>query len=124
MMKADELREWFVRPLRWYAAPRPEDKSVILWWEKRRIPFNLFLALFCLCVYLCAKPYDSMAGLWVLLQVFANFWYTGGWVVELILKLFLKGRIRLFGPIALVAGTLFSFAFAALFLIGLSDAGK
>ena len=52
----------------------------------------------------------------VLLQVLSNVWYTGGWLVELIVRAVARGNIPWFGPMALAAGTLFSFAFAAYFL--------
>ena len=123
-------------PVRWYFAPRADGTSVILWWEKRLILYNIFLFLFCLVPCLPAdlsalgweitipalrKIYPGDSGIilldQVLLQICSNVWYTGGWVAELIVKLFMRRSISWFGPIALVSGTLFSFSFAAYFLV-------
>ena len=131
-MGRSEVRQNFLRPFRWYVARRPDDKSAIAWREKRRILYNLFLFLFCLAPCLPAdlqalgwtisipalkRVYPADPGMLVfidvLLQVLSNVWYTGGWLVELIVRAVARGNIPWFGPMALAAGTLFSFAFAA-----------
>ncbi len=135
MSKSEGLRK-LLRPFRWYIAPRADGKSIILWWEKRRIAYNIFLFVFCLVPCLPAdlgtfgwvitnpalqRIYrgnnETILLIQVVLQILSNVWYTGGWIAELIVKLIARRNISWFGPIALVAGTLFSFAFAAYFLV-------
>ena len=125
-----------LRPFRWYVAPRADGESVILWWEKRRIPYNLFVFLFtlpfCLQVDLYAMGFlstntavqqiyqdvgSTKLVIQALLQILSNVWYTGGWMVELIVKVIVRRKIRWFGPIALIAGTVFSFFFEAFWLV-------
>lgn len=135
-MHRSKVWQYVLRPFRWYIAPRVDGKSVILWWEKRRFLYNAYLFLFCLVPCLPAYlqmlgwtiPIPALKGIYrgdpgillliqVLLQVLSNVWYTGGWIVELIVKVVARRNIPRFGPIALAAGTLFSFIFAAYFLV-------
>ena len=111
------LQPWPIFVLPWYLSPRAEDKSVIVWWEKRRIPYNVILCVVCFGFYLSWKDSGIVVITWTVVQIMANVWYTGGWIVELMLKAIHKGRLRLFGPIALAAGTLFSIVFAAFCLV-------
>ncbi|MGB6746061.1 MAG: hypothetical protein WBE38_20595 [Terracidiphilus sp.] len=122
-------------PFRWYVSPRADGESVILWWEKRRIPYNVFVFLFtlpfCFRLDLYAMGFlstntalqqmyqaDGSENLLIqaLLQILSNVWYTGGWMVELIVKVIVRRKIRWFGPIALITGTVFSFFFEAFWL--------
>jgi hypothetical protein len=125
---------WWRRWLRWYFSPRAEGQSVIGWWERRRLVYNLYLVVWDLVMvavalplmFLRSKSIDWMAvyGLLfvffyvvVIIQITANLWYTGGWVVELILVWIRKNSL-VFGPRALRIGTLFSFAFTACIIVG------
>ncbi|MGA7340681.1 MAG: hypothetical protein WBE72_00695 [Terracidiphilus sp.] len=136
MSLAESLRH-LLKPFRWYIAPRADGESVILWWEKRRLLYNLLVFLstlpFCLFLDLYAmgllrtsttvqQMYDSQGDMKLLvqalLQIMCNVWYTGGWMVELIVRLIPGKKMRWFGPIALIAGTVFSFLFVALWLRG------
>ena len=123
-----------LRLYRWYLRPRAATESAVGWWEKRRGAYNLFLFVWDLVLYFLALLIAwvhgrSIAGLddsarqtalsltiscaylLPIIQVTANFWYTGGWMVELVISLFSKRHMGLFGPRALLAGTLFSFIF-------------
>ena len=98
---------------------RPVD--VVLWWEARRIPYNLIvvgvgvvdLALF----FLLIRPPGRLppgvgekAPIFLILAPFIiNILYTGGWVAELLLWLMWKPHPRT-GPVLFVVGTAFSIA--------------
>jgi hypothetical protein len=115
--------------LGWYFSRRSDDESAIVWWEKRRLVYNLLLflwgivAIAILAAISTLRSHGSLkdAGgtavvmgiVYAITWVAANFWYTGGWVVELIVQLCASRRIPSFGPVALLAGTLFSFCFSA-----------
>ncbi len=116
------------RKLRWYLSPRTEEESVIGWWEDRRSYYNLFLLLWAvLAIPIQSAIVGFIGHRWdmfsvrlllcavvhLFVQFFANLWYTGGWVVELLVQLCMRRPVRSFGPRALLGGTLFSFAFAA-----------
>ena len=107
---------------RWLVS-RPERPmrpfEVIMWWELRRIPYNLIvgaagavsLVLFYLFMTWSGelKPgEDAVEPLVVMAAPFAiNFCYTGGWVAELILLL-MNRHVPWLGPILFVLGTVFS----------------
>ncbi len=113
----------WLRPFRWYLSPRTGEQSVIGWWEKRRSLYNLFLFLwgvFAIAVLdrseLHWRPDNVLepavlGTILLVLLVTANFWYTGGWVVELLVQLCMRRPVRSFGPRALLVGTLFSLVF-------------
>jgi len=101
-----------------FAVPAGDRKfyNVILWWELRRIAYNAILAiagiaslaLFALFVdgwfdFISPPLFPAL-----FFVFFANFFYTGGWIVELILRALDKDRVGRFGPRALKYGTLFS----------------
>jgi len=130
MSKSEGFRQSLM-PFRWYIAPRADGKSVILWWEKRRIPYNILLLLFgifaiafvSLIAALLSRNFPLFSSLayvlgivYVFVQVAANIWYTGGWVVELVVVAFTRGTYQQFGSRALLLGTLFSFVFTILIL--------
>lgn len=85
--------------------PETERKwyHVIMWWELRRIPYNLTLLvtgiLGILCMTLVVKGAgDFVSGLAIMGFAFlANFFYTFGWVVELFLRLVNKRNATSFG---------------------------
>ena len=74
--------------------------NVILWWEKRRIPYNIVIGivgLISLVIYYFLletsgylKPGEDAVEPLVLIiaPVVINICYTGGWIIELILRLF------------------------------------
>ncbi|MEI8313978.1 MAG: hypothetical protein WCG79_00860 [Verrucomicrobiota bacterium] len=92
--------------------------SIIVWWELRRIPYNLAvgvigivnLAAFAFINDTLLKPYLAFENrdwepLSVVLFAFAaNFFYTSGWVTELIVSRIAPERARRFGPIAFGLG--------------------
>ena len=132
-MKSEGLRR-LLTPFRWYVAPRAEGESIVGWWERRRIPYNAFVFLFNLPFawsidlykmgllktnpapggdYI-ADPVFVVLAIQIIDQIMANIWYTGGWVVELLLFAVTKKHYRKFAPVALVAGTVFSLIFIML----------
>ena len=108
-------------PKRFFAAPERGRRwySVIVWWELRRIPYNLFLCLPCLIIAAGVSftgDYDLPETGGVLLFLFvlpSNVWYTAGWVAELIARPIWRGNARYFGPILFIAGLVFSTLFIA-----------
>jgi hypothetical protein len=128
--------QW-LRPWLWYLQPPVTGRSVIAWWEKRRLLYNGFLwawgilnfffTAFLLWIRVNRMPKEAysitsfagcfFANSWmvvplVILQITANVWYTGGWVVDLFVHRFSRGDPSRFSQYALAAGTLFSFVFA------------
>ena|ERR1017187_3978565 len=109
--------------------------SIIAWWELRRIPYNLIIlvigsiglfvfGLLYYC-YLRAQPEhdDWVPLLSAMVGVFgANFFYTGGWISELIARALWRERARYYGPILFSLGLLFSCAvcFLPSVLLGIS----
>jgi hypothetical protein len=102
------------------------DLRVILWWEQRRIPYNLIVG----CVGLCSLAFfelaisrtgelkpgeDAVEPMALFVAPFlVNIAYTAGWVVEIVTRrLSPKGRPAV-GPILLKLGLTFS-ALVALF---------
>ncbi len=116
----------WLSPFRWYRSPRSDKEHVILWWEKRRIPYNVVLLLLDVLVFafLCliyprkGDPLQSaLSHLFlpaIILQLTSNIWYTGGWVVELLVRSITGSDSHSFGPRALMAGTVFSLGFMTL----------
>jgi hypothetical protein len=93
--------------------------ATILWWESRRLYYNLILITWVLMLAFVAsaRPRRFDSSLWNLnvLLVFvlffvvpANVLYTGGWVVDLIVKKVLRLPARGFEPWALGAGIAFT----------------
>jgi len=108
------------RFVRWFFAIPPDGQSpwqVVVWWEKRRIPFNIVIgsyAVVCLAGFLWAiitsgtlKPgEDAIEPLALLVAPLGiNILYTLGWLVELPSRRFLSHLTPQFGPILLAAGT-------------------
>lgn len=111
---------------RLFAIP-PEPRSwlsIVGWWELRRIPYNLIifafgaigLTIFGFFDYLYFRVHPSEIDHWVpLLSVLggafgANFFYTGGWIAELLARALWHDRARYFGPITFSLGLFFSCA--------------
>ena len=105
-----------------YSGPTFEHSrlEIVVWWEKRRIPYNLIvgvigfisLLFFYLFIDLAhgVKPgEDAVEPMALILAPIAiNICYTGGWLVELILSFFKRNDSRPIGPILLKAGVIFS----------------
>lgn len=109
-------------PVRWLFG-RPEEPrnpfQVILWWELRRIPYNLIVGgagtislllfyFFIVHSHVLRPGEDAVEPMALIIAPFViNILYTGGWVVELVIYLFLRRATRI-GPILLAVGTAFS----------------
>jgi hypothetical protein len=92
--------------------------EIILWWELRRIPYNLIVGL-CGLLSLLLVGLISMASSFdldldsPLLQILffgfaANLFYTGGWIAELLARRFWVERAQNLGPQLLLIGLAFS----------------
>lgn len=88
----------------------PEPRAwyqVILWWELRRIPYNLIMAgvgLLSMAVMAVNIPF-----VYVLMAVGLNVLYTGGWLLELLGRALTRHPVRRrFGPYAWLLYLLFS----------------
>jgi hypothetical protein len=119
-----------IRTLRFFKRAKDLDTfwQIILWWEKRRIPFNAIVGTtgFLACAFLFGiaafseKKFDEAIGfpdppLFGVIAIFlygiaANVCFTGGWLAELFVKSIWKDRAEHFGEIAFVLGLLFSVA--------------
>jgi|GEM_PF-1523578 len=99
----------------WRIPPGPRTwGQVIAWWEMRRLPYNLFVAI---CAILAAimfvwlTEFGPNLFLALPLGIFAvNLCYTGGWVVELLARDLLQKNDLRFAPVAMKGGLLFSLA--------------
>jgi hypothetical protein len=107
-----------------FSVPDGERKwwSIVVWWEVRRIPYNLAVGMFGLANLaafgfindVLLKPYlpfeeRDWEPLSVLIfAVVANLCYSGGSVAELLSKAVFKDKARWFGPIAFAIGLSFS----------------
>ena len=142
------LRVWARRLWNSQLFSRPVDLStpgaVILWWELRRVPYNLivgvtgiatcgiFLGTALVCDALIGVPIGMSDGMGNLLIPFAilaygvaaNVCYTAGWAAELLVVFLAGRRPRHFAPILFALGTLFSIGLTLLpaVLIALSGA--
>lgn len=100
--------------------------SIILWWELRRIPYNLlvgvtgFLSLMLLFAAdsfpprLSAQEADIEPLSFIVFGVLANICFTGGWTAELLARKIWKEKAEYFGPMALSLGLIFSLSMALL----------
>jgi magnesium-transporting ATPase (P-type) len=113
----------------WLFARKEEEPNlvaVIKWWELRRIPYNLIvggLGVFTFVVTLlvaaiASDKFGEPLGLpdppivavfaVVFYAVMANVCYTGGWIIELVVRSLWKERAGDFGQISFTLGILFS----------------
>lgn len=95
--------------------------QIILWWELRRIPFNLVVGLLgimtCITVLgtvvpdngepLGGEPFLMMMGIFCY-GIAANICYTGGWIVEIITKRCWREKAVRLGENSFALGFLFS----------------
>ncbi|MDD5222987.1 MAG: hypothetical protein PHE84_03280 [bacterium] len=115
--------------LNWFFATPQESRSwwqIIVWWEFRRIPYNIFVALFGsigLSLYILfltlakeLKPgEDFIEPMALFITPFLiNIAYSAGWIGELVLRIFWKQKSNLIGPSLLKLGV--SFSIVAIFL--------
>lgn len=107
----------------WMFNASTENRSLlktILWWEYRRIPYNLIIGSIGLCSLLLfyfaisqsgqLKPGEDAIEPLVLLAspIIINIAYTLGWLTEIIVRLFKKDKDNRTGPILLKLGLGFS----------------
>jgi hypothetical protein len=102
------------------------SRAVILWWEARRVPYNVIVggvglissAIMVAVAFTCESldgtpiglpdpPAFAIVGV-LLYGVLANACYTGGWITELIVAKVWSVETSRFGPIAFTLGTVFS----------------
>jgi len=111
------LTQMFARP-----DPAATPREVIGWWERRRLYYNLIIiawAAILICVLIAAGKerisWSAIASILVvyllLFQLPANIFYTGGWIVDLIVKRFFKWPSPWFEPWALGMGIALSLLF-------------
>jgi hypothetical protein len=94
--------------------------GIIDWWEGRRLHYNGIIIAWVLILALISTLLGHGGAIWkpyiiilyvLFVQLPANFWYTGGWVADLILKKILRARATWFGPWAFGVGIALSFLF-------------
>jgi hypothetical protein len=96
--------------------------EIIRWWEARRLHYNVIIFAWALIVlaigYFWTGRRDketwtrqSLYAYLLLIQLPANIWYTGGWIVDLIVKKFFKWPSPSFEPWALGLGIALSLLF-------------
>jgi hypothetical protein len=84
--------------------------------------YNLAVS-FCCLIFLQFALAGGSSGIkaWALLSIIlvmmSNFWYIGGWIAELLLRVFIGDALLGFGPWAWGAGVGFSFLFCAFVLL-------
>jgi hypothetical protein len=116
------LTQMFARP-----DPAATPREVIGWWERRRLYYNLIIiawAAILICVLIAVGKerisWSAIASILVvyllLFQLPANIFYTGGWIVDLIVKKALRLPSARFGPFALGLGI----AASLLFYLGIA----
>src|SRR5688572_15583750 len=100
----------------WLFAPQQTPVSwgrVIVWWELRRIPFNLLIGVYgliCLLLFFWAittsghlpPGEDAVEPLALMMTVFAaNACYTLGWLLEIAVRLLMPELSPRFSPVLL-----------------------
>ncbi len=108
---------------RWLFATPEGDRavgSIILWWEARRIPYNLIVGILGACSLLLFFLFISLSGMLkpgedavepialIAFPIFANVCYTGGSVAEVVVRLFRLRKFMNVGPRLLRFGIAFS----------------
>jgi hypothetical protein len=115
----------------WLFGVPPEPRSawsIIGWWELRRVLYNLALYLVGLVTYglfvalmsLMLEPGEDAVEPVALFAgvVLANVAFTGGWVVELLVRLICRDRYPYLGPTLLKLGLVFTLAVLLLPSVG------
>jgi len=102
------------------------SRAVVLWWEARRVPYNVIVgmvglltsAVMVMVAFICESrggapiglpdpPAFALVGI-LLYGILANVCYTGGWITELLVAKLWSVDTARFGPIAFILGTGFS----------------
>jgi hypothetical protein len=105
-----------VRLLYPVAAPRSVP-SIIGWWERRRLSYNLAvgatgvftLGVFAVCSYLPPRSHIGLPAFAVLMYaIMANVCYTAGWAIESALHLLWHDEVRPVGPVLFRPGVAFA----------------
>jgi hypothetical protein len=120
MTSAHSLSEWYFSG----AADHSSPIRTILWWEYRRVPFNLLvgsIAVVSLLLTLLLVDYSKLTPgedvfepfTLFLAPVILNVAYTAGWVVEIIFGRVWSEDGRPVGPRLLKAGTTLSLLLVA-----------
>ena len=113
----------------WLFTRRPGPlgaKAVVLWWEARRVPYNVIVgmvglmssAVLVTVAFVCESrggapiglpdpPILALLGV-LLYGIVANVCYTGGWITELLVAKLWAVDTGRFGPIAFILGTALS----------------
>lgn len=113
---------------RLFSVPEGErsELSIIMWWEFRRIPFNLivggvgFISLLFYFLFISMsgklKPGDDAIEPFALFlaPVAVNFCYTAGWIVELFVIVFSPERENTIGLLLFKSGLVFSLVVVSL----------
>jgi hypothetical protein len=107
-------------------AERAPVARVILWWEYRRLPYNVIVGAAGLLTttamittaFVCSSGGGEPIGLpdppillplgIIAFGIFANVFYTGGWIAELLTARIWGVDAAPFGPAAFALGTFFS----------------
>jgi hypothetical protein len=117
------LRTFFTRGRE---APLTTTREVIGWWEARRVPFNLIVGIAglisCIVVAIVGlgseilfggelglpdPPIFALVGV-LAYAVLANICFTGGWIVEIIVRKLWPGECDNFGTTSFALGVIFS----------------
>lgn len=102
------------------------SKAVVLWWEARRVPYNVVVgvvglvssAVMVTVAFMCESrggapiglpdpPAFAIVGV-LLYGILVNVCYTVGWITELVVAKIWSVDTSRFGPIAFTLGTAFS----------------
>jgi hypothetical protein len=109
--------------IKWlFAVPegRRSIGAVVLWWEVRRIPYNLIVGIVGFCSLLMFYYFIIGAGILepgedavepiaiLFAPILINILYTTGWIVEIIIRPFLPSHTWSIGPKLLKIGLIFS----------------
>ncbi len=112
------------KTIAWMFAPQSAPRSrwqIILWWERRRIPYNLFIGFYgicCLAVFFWGittsgrleDGEDAVEPIALFLAPFGvNVCYTLGWLVEIPARKLFPSLSPRFGPFLMRMGIGFSF---------------
>ena len=111
-----------ITPKQLFAKPGSSQSAgkIIAWWEARRLHYNLIIFGWGLLLGVVAALGFDAGNLWTpsflifyfwWFQLPANIWYTGGWIIELIVKKALGIHAPGFGPWALGIGIVVSMLF-------------
>lgn len=101
---------------------KPTSIQIILWWELRRVVYNLVMLFVGIILSFLVVAINIVAKIafngscYIPATIFtifffaliANFFYTGGWFVQIFVRIFKKDWSRVFGEKAFAAGMLFS----------------